>query len=224
MKKLFFGLVLSFVCLFAEELTLKDSKVVEQFGAMIVKEKLDSYDPNELGLKILKTYHESKYQEVKNDEFEFNDAKKWALDNFKTMKPIDKQARFYIDLEVDFGEYNFHDEYFQINALTKDSSMGYYGGNKLVAYADVVFDNPNDSCNTLNMKKDEAKEFIKSRKNQYGNVDRKLIAHYIYTIINYKEVEEFKPNRSSMRIKLMGHIESVVFMDKKKNIIQTVNY
>lgn len=40
--------------IFAEKLDLGDKSLVENFGAVLLKEKIDIYDPDEFGLYVLK--------------------------------------------------------------------------------------------------------------------------------------------------------------------------
>jgi len=232
-KKYFFMIIaLGLVGLYAEELNLDDKTLVENFGASLVKKKLDLYDPDEIGLWVLKNEYQSKYQKTRNDEFEFNDAKEWALNNFKKKlemtKPIDVHQEYHLLLSIDFGEYDFKTKRFAVKAIEKGTYMSYSGKGELVSnYSNskLEFDNAVDQYNFIEMEKDEAKEFIRSRKDKYGTIDRRLSAHYIYTITDFQEVNEFKPNESQMTIKFTGHLKLAEFMDKEgKKILKTINF
>jgi len=220
--------------LFAEKLNLGDPSLVERFGMNILKDKIDLYDPDEFGLWVLQHDYSSKYQKVRNDEFELDDAKKWAFDKYKQklekVKPIDKNAEYHIYLGgVRFGKYDFKEKRFPlIGALEEGSYMQYKGKGKIVNYynrSKLIFDNATSDVNFIPMEKAEAKKFLKSRKDKYGNVDRNLIAHYIYTLKNYEQINEFQPGRSLMTIKFEGELKSVEFMDKKrKKIIEKIEF
>lgn len=232
MKKILLILLVGIIPLLGEELNLQDKMLVEHFGALIVKDKIDLYDSDEFGLWVLKKDYQSKYRKVQNDEFEFNDAKEWAFNNFKKklekVKPFTKDTEFHLFLSSKFGKYDFKSKTFPIEALSEGTFMQYAGKGDLVHYysnSKLVFENATDEVNFLAMTKDEAKKFIKLRKDKYGNIDRKLIAHYIYTITNFKEVNEFKPNGQDMTIKFTGKLKSVEFMDKKqKHILKKVDF
>ena len=214
--------------LWAEKLNLGDPNLVERFGMQIVKEKIDLYDVDALGLWVLKNDYRSKYQKVRNDEFELDDAKKWAFDKFKQklsrIKPIDKDAEFHLYLSgVEFGKYDFRGKKFPLlNALEEGTYMRYGGRGKIVERwrgAKLVFENATSEINYLPMEKEEAKKFVRSRKDKYGNIDRNLAAHYVYTITSYEETDEFRPNEQVMRIKFTGRLKSVDFMDKKQKYV-----
>jgi len=211
----------------AEELTLDNRKLVEEFGANIFKEKLDSYDPKELGLWYLKRKYHQKWDSVKNDEFEFDDTKIWAFEQLKkrleSIEPIDKKAKYHLYLSASFGKYDFKQKRFPIKrALTKRGYMSYWGQGEFVfasPSSNLMFANIDESVNYIPMEKEKAKAFVKSRKDKYGNVARDILAHYIYTIINYKEKTKFKSNGEPMTINFKANLESVEFMSKDKKTI-----
>jgi len=231
-KVLLILMVVLVVPSFAEKLNLDDNKLVEKFGALILKDKLDIYDPDEFGQYVLEKDYRSKYQKVRNDEFELDDAKKWAFDKFKEklnkVKPLDKNADYHLILGIKFQKYDFKNKRFPIDALTEGSYMQYGGKNDIVSSysrSKLVFENATDDVNFIPMSKDEAKKFVKARKDKYGNVDRQLTAHYIYKIAEYKEVDEFKPNGRKMTLKFVGKLKSVEFMDKKqKHVLKKVDF
>jgi len=217
---------------FAEKLDLGNPLVVENFGANIVKEKLDTYDSEALGLWYLKNHYESKWNRVRNDEFELNDAKNWAFEELKKklskIKPINKDAEYNLYLSSKFTKYDFKSQSFPVEALTGNSYMTYAGKREFVSsYNDskLLFENADESVNFIPMKKDDAKKFIQSRKNKYGDINREIVAHYVYTITNYVEDREFTSDGSPMTIKFTAKLKSVEFMDKsRKHILHTVNF
>ena len=225
-------LVMIYAPLYAEKLNLNDRNLVERFGMNIVKSKIDLYDPDEFGLWVLENDYRTKYQKVRNDEFELDDAKKWAFEKFKKklsmIKSIDPKAIYHLYLKVRFGKYDFKNGRFPVEALTENSYMQYAGKGKIVnryAESKLFFDNANSDVNYIAMDKQKAKHFLQTRKNRWGDVDRSLVAHYIYKINSYEEEKEFQPGRSSMILKFTGTLISVEFMDKKtKNILGSVTY
>jgi len=89
----------------------------------------------------------------------------------------------------------------------------------------LLFENADESVNFIPMKKEDAKKFIQSRKDRYGDVDRQIVAHYIYNIVDYTEDDKFTSDGSPMTIKFTAKLKSVDFMDKnRKHILRTVNF
>lgn len=234
MKKIFLIVLLGLTLpLCAQKLDLNNPKIIENFGANIVKEKLDTYDSVALGLWYLKTNYRSKWDRVKNDEFELDDAKVWAFEQFKKklnkVPPINKDAEYHLYLSAKFGKYDFKSKRFPVEALVEGTYMSYTGKGEFVSsyYRDskLEFENASIAYNYIPMSKIEAKKFIKNRKSSGGYVNRDIVAHYIYTIVSYEEDHEFTSDGSAMTLKFMGKLKSVEFMDKKrKNILHTVQY
>jgi len=224
MKKI----ILILVCLFtmpvlAEKLDLGNPLVVENFGINIVNEKLDTYDSVALGLWYLKSNYRSKWNRVRNDEFESDDAKTWAFEQLKKklskIQSIDKNMEYHLYLNAKFGKYDFKTQSFPVEALSGNSYMSYLGKGEFVDryYASkLFFENADESVNSIPMKKPDAKKFIKLRRTKYGTIDRKIIAHYVYTITNYTEDKEFTSSGSPMTIKFTAKLKLVEFMDKKR--------
>lgn len=217
---------------FAEKLDLGNPLVVENFGTNIVKEKLDTYDSVALGLWYLKNNYRSKWERVRNDEFELDDAKSWAFEQLKKKlakaEPIRKDAEYHLYLTSKIEKYDFKAKSFPVNALSENSYMRYRGKGVFVdAYRDskLLFENASTSINFIPMEKAAAKKFIQSRKNKYGDINRQIIAHYVYTITDYMEDREFTSDGSPMTIKFMAKLKAVEFMDKsRKHILRTVNF
>jgi len=220
--------------LFAERLNLGDPGLVERFGKHIVKDKIDLYDPDTLGLWVLQHDYRQKYNRVHNDEFELDDAKKWALEKFKLklskLKPIDPNAEYDLYLGgVSFGKYDFKEERFPLKgAIEEGTYMQYPGKDYIVkSWHDSIlkFENATSKDNFIPMEKAEAKKFLRSRKDKYGNIDRRLVAHYVYTLVGYEEDEEFIPNSKKMTIKFKGKLKFVEFMDeKKKRVLRRIDF
>jgi len=235
MKKMLMPLVVLVglvVPTFAEKLDLGNPNIVENFGATIVKEKLDTYDSVSLGLWFLKKNYHEKWSRVRNDEFELDDAKVWAFDQLKKKldkaKPIKKGAEYHLHLTSKIEKYDFKAKSFPVKALSENSYMQYKGKNIFVtgySSSKLLFENASTSVNFIPMEKAAAKKFIKSRKDRYGTVDRNIIAHYVYTITSFSEDREFKSDGSTMTIKFMGKLKSVEFMDKsRKHILYRVDF
>jgi len=141
MKKIILILIIYFMVTptwsVAKELNLDNRKLVEQFGANILKEKIDSYDPQKLGLWYLKRKYSQKWNSVKNDEFELDDTKIWAFEQLKkrleSIEPIDEKAQYHLYLNARFGKYDFKHKRFPIKgALIKRGYMSYWGQGEFV--------------------------------------------------------------------------------------------
>lgn len=233
MKKIVAVMVFMIIMpLFGSKLDLADPLVVENFGANIVKEKLDSYDADALGLWYLRRNYRSKWSKVREDEFELNDAKEWAFNQLKKKlekaKPINKDDKYHMYVNVRFGKYDFKSRSFPVEALTPNSYMSYRGKGEFVSSyssSKLTFENANEAVNFIPMKKEDAKKFIQSRKDRYGNIDRDIVAHYTYKITNVAEADEFTSDGRPMTLNFTGKLESVEFMDKKrKHILHKVNF
>ena len=204
-----------------------DKSALEQIGALILKDKQDSYDSDTLGLHILKTDYSSKYKKVKNDEFELNDAKEWALNEFKekvnTVDPITKNRDYSFSREVTLGKYDFKAERFPISDAINISFREYIPGkNKLVSGAKISFESLNNDINFIEIKKNEAKKLLKSRKSSNGHVNRHLTARYIYNIVEYEETRhigsEIKYSGWPLDLKLVAKWKSVEFIDEQNGL------
>jgi len=234
MKKVIFIVAICLLSIpaMAQKLNLGDTSTVENFGANIVKEKIDTYDTVALGLWYLKKSYRSKWSRVQNDEFELDDAKNWAfkqlVKKLDRVTPIDKNAEYDLYLNVKFTKYDFKSEGFPVEALSVNSYMSYSGKDEFVTrYADskLYFENIDESINFIPMKKEDAKNFVKSRKGKYGGVDRSIVAHYVYKITSYVEDREFTSDGSTMTIKFTAKLKSVEFMDKnKKTVYQKIDF
>jgi len=217
---------------YAEKFDLSDPLVVEKFGANIVKNKLETYDKEALGLWYLQNKYQDKWSKVRNDEFELDDAKIWAVEQLKKkldkVKQIDKNSEYHLNLRITFNKYDFKSKSFPIEALTENSYMSYAGKGEFVnSYRDskLVFEKFDDSVNSLPMQKDDAKKFIKVRKDTYGSIDRELSAHYVYVITEFEEDNEFSSSGNPMTIKFTGKLKSVEFMDKNgKQVLSKVDF
>ncbi len=211
--------------------TSLDKDAIEYFGKLIIRDKLDTYDSNQLGLQLLKTEHPRKYANVKNNEFELDDAKKWALDNFNNiLKGVNKDMDYHLSFEVKFGKYDFKTERFPIyDAIQKDSLHKFTGKDKFVSMTEVSFKNAINDVNFIEIGKDKAEKFLKTRKNNYGNIDRGLTAHYLFNILECKEKTEHKitqsGNISPMTLHCTAKLKSVEFKDEKqKHVLKKVEF
>lgn len=227
MTKVILAMVFVFsVNAFAREWNLNDGHLVESFGLGIVGKKLDVYDPDALGEWALETYYYNKYRKTKNDEFEFDAAKQWALNAFKKrigmVKLPGSKSDIHLYLNSEFGKYDFKNQRFPLKGMTAESFIRYNGEGKVVSSyknSKLVLENADAEKNYLPMAKEEARKFIRRRKDSYGDIDRRLVLHYVYRLKSAEEKDEFDPGNSMMTILFTGHIRYIEVMDKEKKSV-----
>ena len=229
MKKIFIFVLLYISTQLCAKPLMLDKPNVERLAALLVQEKVKEkvYDEDALALWTLQHDYPNKYQNTRNDEFEFDDAKKWALSQFKTklnkVKKFDENQLFTFNLHASMESYDFKENIFPVNAIASDSYVNIQGNYRLASQGALVFSNATSDINHIPMPKEKAKEFIKSRK-RYGNIDRRLTASYIFTIKEYKEKSPFKPE-NPMNIEVLATLKSVEFKNSTTGkVIWKANY
>lgn len=207
-----------------------DNLNIERLGAILVQEKVKekAYDEDTLALWTLQYDYANKYQNTRNDEFEFEDAKIWALSSFKTelnkVEKFDENQLFTFNLNASMESYDFKENLFPVNALTSDSYINIRGSGRFTYNGTLVFDNATSDINHIPMIKEKAKAFIKSRKRN-GHIDRSLSASYIFTIKGYKEKSPFIPGKNTMQLEVLATLKSVEFKNSKTGkVIWQANY
>ena len=213
--------------LFAHESSFSNGQIVEKFAMHIMKNKINSYNKRELGKFLLEKTNYQKFKKIYNDEFELEDASIETLRQFNsslnTLSPVNLKEEYDLFLDVNFKEYNFKAESFQIKGgLSKDSYMMYGGRNILVPARNngskLFFDNTVDNSNIIYLNKSKARAFMKSIKEQDRNIDRSLIAHYVFVINSFKEEQILlSTNEMFMTIKFMASLKYVDYINKKNN-------
>ena len=211
----------------SKEWNLNNRHLLENFGLGIVGKKIDVYDPDALGEWALKTYYYKKYQKTRNDEFEFDDAKQWALKAFKKRIAMVKLPNatddMHLYLRAEFGKYDFKKQRFPLSGLTEDSYITYRGEGKVVSYysdSRLTMTNADAEKNFLPMDKESAKRFIGTRKNSTGYVNRDIVLHYVYHLKSAEENREFSPSENTrMTLNFRGVIRYIEVMDKNRKQI-----
>lgn len=199
---------------------------LDQIGLNLVGENYKKKDPELIGEWYLRKTNYSKYKRVINDEFELGDAINSAFKLFENnISPNSSylEKEFIIKTRTKFGKYNFSNEAFPIDTIIENSYFTYYG-DQIVYESKLFFDNASASKNILKMKKNEAKAFIKSRKNRYGDVNRNLNLKITYKIVDISSNDSVKNSRSNLNIKFMGHIQKFEFSKKNGELIKTINF
>lgn len=237
MKKSFILLSCVSSLLFSD-INLNDNKNVDKLAIAGLKENIASIDEKTAGLWYLNLVQYTKWDKVRNDEFEIQDAITGAYPIFKNN--IEKNQELIgqsseILLNVTFQDYDFSKESFQIaNLADKNSYIKFYG-DRLSRGIKLSFDNVKDEGIFLTMNKDLAKQFVQKRKNSYGDINRKLIAKYYFKIRSISTPNEniigctYSKGRTNNcyvldETTVVGHIDKIEILDEKDKIITSVNY
>lgn len=224
-KKIFF-LLISCIFLNANEVDFNELKVLNEICLGGLGEHIqNSGNEDAFGLWYLYGYQRSKYDRVKNDEFERDDAIKSA---YKIFVKKQKEYEGYIgensilNLNITFGEYNFKEMNFPLATMTKSSFIRYnddpYDNQ---CSGKLIFDNTKIENAILPMGKDEAKKFIQKRKSSSGSISRDLIAKYYYTIVSTETTMDETNYSARPHVRVIGHINKLEILDKKEKVLIT---
>ena len=233
MKKIVVAGMLSIAVSLFADVNLNDEKTCDKVALFGLQSTLSKVDKAAAGRWYLKLAQESKYSEVRNDEFELDGAIEEAYTALeKTVKDSEKFVgqTGVLRLGSEFEKYDFKKQSFPISLMQKNSYIN-FSGEKLAAYRRslvLTFDNINPKNAHLPMVKTDAKAFMKSRK-QNGYVNRKLTAKYTYTI---KKVVSPTKNIESCRenfygcdylsdVSVVGHITKLEILDKDNKVLYT---
>ncbi len=113
-----------------------------------------------------------------NDEFELNDKRQESLKMFKSqVAAFDTTAPYIIHTTFNFGNYDFKQHLFPLQALTPTT---YFYASTSNSYQfpyryEVYFSNPG-VIGDLKMPTADAKNFLEHRKSAYGSIDRTVYA------------------------------------------------
>lgn len=226
-NKILFGALL----IFAINAGAFESKEADTLGFAAVGQEIKNMDGALVGEWFLYHTNRNKYRKVKNDEFEFNDAKIEAKKDFeeKVSNYLKAYEQSYsINLATEFGEYDFANENFPLKLLTSDSYVSFSGSDDpTCGYGSsrIMFDNANETKNVLPMKKDDAKLFLQAKKDKYsGYINRTLSAKVNFNIVK-NELNKLPTNAEScVSLTTMGHIKSIEIIDSKKGKIHTISF
>ncbi len=231
--KIIISTILLSSSIFANNLNIGDKNTLDEVTMCGINNKIDELDGNSAGIFYLYHKYSNLFEKVKNDEFELGDtAEKYSKifkEKIKNSCSKIKDKEFVLNLNAEFKKYDFSKKGFPINGMEKESYVEFYS--PLSADAKVVFDNIDTEKNFIAMSKDKAKKFIKSKK-RYGNVDRRIMAKYYFTI---NSIETPIDNIVSATVNsyirqiddeyIHGKITKVEFLDIGTNkVLATVKY
>lgn len=179
-----------------------------------------------LSLDYAKSIEEDVYDKYKNDEFEWNDKFETIKKNFAAKvenAKVDNIFGFTLDME--FGDYDFSKEAYSIKinpgTFIPLDSVGNWGckTNEFNSRIGLKLKDI-EKYNLLKMSKDEAKTFLQSRKNSYGDVNRTVRVFYKFEIgsLNSSAYKEWEKIASSNGyLPLIGEILETKVLDVKNN-------
>ncbi|MBO7370541.1 MAG: DUF4852 domain-containing protein [Campylobacter sp.] len=174
-------------------------------------------------------YHSNpeKYDRLKNDEFEWGDAVKEAKENFAKIseqyKNYSKDKTFVELLSAEFGEYNFEKEAFPIERFLSSNSYVNISSTN-VCCSKLVFDNINQEKHFIKMPKEEAKNFLKTKKSSSGYVNRDIGVDVEFSVTKSELSENLNYPTSRAVIKVTGHVKKLIVRDRDGKILSTIDY
>jgi hypothetical protein len=220
------------------EVDLGKSETVDKIGLAGLIPAKSKLNEDAAGRWYLKNVLYKKYNQVRNDEFELNDAISSAYSEF--INKIDSSKSILgettsLASRSTFLKYNFKEGYFPIKEIINDKTYFTVYGHDVIGNGSynlkVFFDNTNPEHARLSLKKNIAKAFLKSRKDRWGRVNKRIILKYYFTI------KEIKPTYSPKNInscdenfndcdilkgEIIGHITKLEIIDPTNNkVLQT---
>lgn len=155
---------------------------------------------------FIKKDHKDVFDKYHNDEFEWQDQKAKLVEEIenkiKTEGSIEATTKFYVVTRVEFGDYDFSNEGYKV---TIKEGTGFPFQRKYIVgdesdsmpYQIVLFLKDFSKYNQIPMAKDKAKEFLQSRKNSRGSINREVLLLIHYTISDFTS-NEYKTLASQM--------------------------
>lgn len=191
------------------EYVKKDYKWVNIHYEMM---KESDYPYKEIDNDLMALFAPAKKEKYENDEFEYRSKKQEFIEGLKK-KVEDYPGRiiYTIYIPFEFGEYNFDNKIFPLDPFSSNSYIpirfdsdqittsgipSASGGGDYIPYTyKTFFVNPK-FIPDIPMKQSKAKKFVDKRKDQYGNVNRKVFAELGVVIKGFKDSEDFKNHLS----------------------------
>lgn len=221
-------------------------KLKENYEDNVLNWYMHGYDRNNTLKKI-------------NDEFEWEDFRnKSKIEMTKKVDDLNNKyigSTFVLNTLAEFSDYDFKNELFPLS-LVKENTFFTVGKNYkldndnpnvISGETFIYFSNVNGSKHILPMIKENAKSFVKNRKDSSGNVDRKLFVRYYlimkdirldrggenrinvpvdiftecYREDKYKYIDFYYTRHSS----IISDISKIEVYDKdRKTLLHTINY
>ncbi|GEM_PF-6095473 len=161
---------------------------------------------------FVKVFDKTNYENSRNDEFRWPQYSRKILDEVKTgIETADFNKIYSYTCEASIGKWNTEKSSFPITELWNSTLITKYP----LTYTDFTFRysptlNNNDFDFNLRMDPLKAESFIASRKNQNGNINRKIVAKVIYNVVN------MKLEKTQTQANLGIYMHKIIFMDGAK--------
>ena len=172
-----------------------------------------------------KGFEEENYNKYRNDEFEWHEQFQIMKKNFdKKIQEADLSSTYTIVTSVDFGDYDFTNEGFPVSIsadtffpLGKNSSY-WVRSNSGTVFSKQTALKLNDfhKYNFFKYAKNDAKTFLQTRKNSYGNVDRSVTLMISYKVASYDSAEYKNFEKIALSndyLPVVGNIENIEVYD-----------
>jgi len=135
----------------------------------------------------MKLYRFPVWQKYKNDEFELEEKRQQTIELMQQrIESFDLNEEFTLRTSVEFEQYDFKTEEFPLTQLSGNSYF-YNSNNRVDSYAfarvyQVYFKNT-DIFGNLEMQKEDAKNFVQSKKTPTGRIKRALPMEIKFVIV-----------------------------------------
>lgn len=201
---------------------------IEELGLAGLKDTVESVDSKDAGTWYLQKARWGKFKQVRDDEFNYDAAVNESYNML--LKEIEKSQSilnetFYVDTITYFGEYDFNKEQFNVSVDNRFIFTNY--AQKFVEKdraLDMTFANLSRKSIFFKIDKNKAKEFINSRKDKNGKIDRQLNVRYLFKIKSVKSPVKYslqgcyKKTCSSIKwLKTVVELKTINIMDNQKN-------
>lgn len=136
----------------------------------------------------MKIYRSDVWDRYRNDEFELQDKRDETVKMMKErISSFPLNEEFVVYTSFDFGDYDFKKQVFPLDSLTETTYFPEFRGNSgSFPYTYKVFFKNTAKIGNINMAKDDARNFLKKRKDRYGDVDRSVNAKLQFRITKLK--------------------------------------
>ena len=185
-------------------------------------------------LDYAKTFESDIYNKYKNDEFEWDEQFSNIKDSLKTkVENADMDSVYSISTSVQFGDYNFANEGFNVTIgegtffpFDRFENWFYLERGSIFQKRMALKLDSFEKYNFIGMPKAEAKTFLQSRKDSYGNVNREVTVQIKYKLASFDSAEykSFKDLAlSNNYLPLVEIIESIdVYDTSNRNNIKKI--
>lgn len=203
------SIIIFFVCTLSSNLFCKELRSNLSKKEILLRTwkayNIDYSDVNRVKSWLRK--FDNDWNSYKNNEFLLNEKISQTIPQIKMeMDAILEDNLYYVDVEAEFGEYNFQQNKFECNPFERESvviegySGGYFTGDNNLESA--LFVSQTDFFNGIYLSSDEAKQLLASRTtpDKYNpsknNIDRKIYLRIYF----YQNTKDIMLNNNSLNL------------------------